>query len=76
MSVCLCVCVYLGDLEWSYDTPLNEVLGYWQIPMCALRTLKSEICVNMPDARQKQLKVLDANWCTSGRWGVVHCCPR
>ena len=44
---CLCVVKgdanygrLLGEREWPMDKPASEVLTYWPVPVCALRTLK------------------------------------
>jgi hypothetical protein len=31
-----------GECEWPLDTPVNNILNYWHVPMCALRTFKSD----------------------------------
>ena len=57
---------------WPYDTPKESVLNYWTIPMCALRMLKSEVCIGITAAQQLDCVEKDKNWLTSGRWGIIH----
>lgn len=33
----------LGERQWPMDTNAREVLSYWPVPVCALRTFKGEI---------------------------------
>jgi len=34
----------LGDRQWPLDINSSDVLSYWHIPCCALRTFKAEVC--------------------------------
>ena len=33
----------LGDRKWATDTPFQDVVSYFPVPICALRTLKAEV---------------------------------
>jgi hypothetical protein len=33
----------LGDRTWPLDTPFSDVVSYFPVPVCALRTLKAEV---------------------------------
>jgi hypothetical protein len=63
----------LGDLEWDFIKPFEDVVGhYFPCPVCALRTLKAEVGCGMEKEKVENAKQTDENWCTSGRFGVVH----
>ena len=63
----------LGDLEWDFSAPFEDVVGhYFPCPVCALRTLKAEVGCGMEKDKVQRAKTLDENWCTNGRFGVVH----
>ena len=40
--------------------------------MCALRILKSEVCIGVPEVKQAELRKKDPQWDVSGTWGVIH----
>jgi hypothetical protein len=69
----------LGDRQWDFTTPFQKILGYFPVPLLALRTLKSEIVAGL---RPEQLPgspgspaVQDPNWLTDARWGVIQYAP-
>jgi Damage-control phosphatase ARMT1-like domain len=37
----------LGDRTWPLDTPFGDVVSYFPVPVCALRTLKAEVSCYM-----------------------------
>ncbi|KAG8349041.1 putative Phosphatase Protein of unknown function DUF89 [Trypanosoma vivax] len=50
------------------------VAGFWPahvVPVCAIRTIKSECCVGVSSARQAELDRSDPQWRTSGSYGVI-----
>jgi hypothetical protein len=61
----------LGDRYWSWDTPSKEALSYWTSPVCALRTLKSEIGCGISNDAQAYASARDSKWQVSGRWGLI-----
>jgi hypothetical protein len=61
----------LGERQWPLDTPANDVLSYWPVPVCALRTFKAEIGCGIAPADQQRAQEADAKWLVSGKWGVV-----
>ena len=63
----------LGEREWPLDTPSAEVLNYWPVPVCALRTFKAEIGCGIDEAAQRRASQADDKWMVSGKWGVVSC---
>ena len=61
----------LGERLWPLDTLAADVLSYWPVPVCALRTFKAEIGCGISPAKQQQARDADPKWMVSGKWGVV-----
>jgi uncharacterized protein with ATP-grasp and redox domains len=61
----------LGDLHWPFTTSFTEVTTYFPAPLLALRTLKSEIVVNLAAGQADSLTAQDPDWLTNGKWGVI-----
>lgn len=65
----------LGDRRWPFETSFQEAVSYFPAPLLALRTLKSDLAVGVPEGETEVLFERDPAWRTSGRWGVVHFLP-
>ena len=61
----------LGDRHWPFTTPFVDAVSYFPAPLLALRTLKSEIIVNLAEGQADALTTQDPNWLTNGKWGVI-----
>eukprot|EP01041_Mallomonas_annulata_P004495 gene4495-8940_t len=62
----------LGDREWPLEQSAASVLSYWSpIPLCALRTCKSELGCGISPLAQARAAKDDPDWLVSGRWGVI-----
>ncbi len=61
----------MGDRHWPFHTPFEDVTSYYPAPLVALRTLKSELIVGLPDGQAKILTARDPEWLVNGRWGVI-----
>ena len=62
----------LGDRMWALDHDAKEVLSYWTpIPVCALRTILSDIGCGISESNQYRATRVDSNWMKSGQWGMV-----
>jgi len=61
----------LGEREWPLDTKASDILSYWPVPVCALRTFKAEIGCGITPSKQQETQAADPKWMVSGRWGVV-----
>ena len=61
----------LGERQWPLDTRAADVLSYWPVPVCALRTFKAEIGCGIPAQSQQRALASDKKWMVSGKWGVV-----
>ena len=62
---------WLGDRHWPPDAPLSRVLAYAPAPLLLLRTSKSEVAAGLDPTRLAAAAALDAQWRTSGRWGLI-----
>ena len=61
----------LGEREWPLDSPASDILSYWPVPVCALRTFKAEIGCGISKTKREETEASDSKWMVSGRWGVV-----
>jgi hypothetical protein len=64
----------LEDRRWEKSTPMEEIAGYFPAPIACLRTMKSEIVVDVPRAAEAALWAEDPGWLTNGRRGLVRYC--
>lgn len=62
---------WFGDCHWPTHTPLQHVLSYVPAPLLLLRTCKSEIVLGIEPEHSHAVAQQDAEWMTSGRWGVI-----
>ena len=61
----------VGDRRWPASTPLEGLTGYFPAPFAVLRTMKSEIVVDLDEDRVLRLDGEDPEWRTNGRRGIV-----
>jgi uncharacterized protein with ATP-grasp and redox domains len=61
----------VGDRRWPVSTPMEGLTGYFPAPFAVLRTMKSEIVVDLSEAQVLRLDGEDAEWRTNGRRGIV-----
>jgi len=61
----------LGDRRWPHTTLLQDVAGHFPGPFATLRTLKSEIMVNLEPGRALELAAEDPNWLINGQRGLI-----
>jgi hypothetical protein len=61
----------LEDRHWPYDFSAKQLLSYWPVPVCALRTLKAEVACGISPENQERARKADSKWLVSGRWAVV-----
>jgi hypothetical protein len=61
----------LGDRHWPYDTPFEDILAYYPVPLVALRTLKSELVAGLEAGQVQKVSALDPEWMIGGRWGLL-----
>jgi hypothetical protein len=61
----------VGDALWPPETPFSDVTAYFPAPLLALRTLKSDPIVGLPEGMAARLEREDARWRVNGRRGVA-----
>jgi hypothetical protein len=66
----------VGDRRWPATTPMESLTGYFPAPFAALRTMKSEIVVDLSQAQVERLESEDPEWRTNGRRGIVRWVPK
>lgn len=66
---------FTGDALWPTTTPFARVTSFFPAPLLALRTLKSDTIVGLPERRDLQLAQLEPEWRSCGRFGVAQYAP-
>ena len=66
----------VGDRHWPASTALESLTGYFPAPFAALRTMKSEIVVDLNEVQLEHLQREDPEWRTNGRRGLVRLIAR
>jgi uncharacterized protein with ATP-grasp and redox domains len=61
----------LEDRKWPAWTRMEEVAFYFPAPFAVLRTMKSEIVVDVPKKKAGLLDKADPDWLTNGRRGII-----
>jgi hypothetical protein len=64
----------LEDRRWEHGSSMEEIAAWFPAPLACLRTLKSEIAVDIPPDEQARLQAEDPQWLTNGRRGIVRYC--
>ncbi len=66
----------LGDAVWPAATPFAQVVDYFPAPLMALRTLKSDPIVGLPEGMAHRLDAADPQWRFNGKRGIVEFAPK
>jgi hypothetical protein len=66
----------LSDRHWGHSARLEEIAAYFPAPLACLRTLKSELAVDLTDEQVAALKAADPDWLINGRRGIIRYLPR
>jgi len=61
----------LSDACWLPATSFAKATDYFPAPFVALRTLKAEIIVGLPEGAAERLTQQDPDWRVNGRRGVI-----
>jgi uncharacterized protein with ATP-grasp and redox domains len=61
----------VGDAMWPPETPFGVVTDYFPAPLLALRTLKSDPIVGLPDDAAERWDTIDKEWRVNGKRGVI-----
>ena len=62
----------VDDRHWPTTAPLEEIAGHMPTPFVAIRTLKSEIVVGLPEGLAQDLMSQESDWMINGRRGIIH----
>jgi uncharacterized protein with ATP-grasp and redox domains len=66
----------VGDRHWPPTTPMEPLTAYFPAAFAVLRTMKSEIVVDLPAEQAQRLDREDPQWRTNGRRGLVRLVSR
>jgi hypothetical protein len=61
----------IGDAVWDPETPFDQVVSYFPVPLMALRTLKSDPVVGLQPGMAFRLDNSDPKWRLNGKRGLV-----
>lgn len=61
----------VGDRLWLPETPFSSVTDYFPAPLLALRTLKSDAVIGLPEGAAGRLNAADPLWRVTGRYGLI-----
>ncbi len=61
----------LSDRHWPYTTSIREIIKYFPASILILRTLKSEIIVNLKNIQVKKVEAEDPEWLINGKRGII-----
>lgn len=63
----------LGDSIWAATVSLSDATPFFPGSFVALRTLKSNPIVGLPEGMEGQLEEADPKWRVNGKRGVIQC---
>jgi hypothetical protein len=66
----------LSDRKWASGTPMEEVASYFPAPFAVLRTMKSDIVVDLQPERVAALEREDPQWRVNGERGMIRVVER
>jgi hypothetical protein len=61
----------IEDRSWPFAANLAELTPWFPGTYAVLRTLKSEVAADIPEALSQKMYREDPAWLTNGRWGCV-----
>ncbi len=61
----------VGDCHWDPTTPFQVAAGYFPVTLVALRTLKAELIVGLPQGEAERFQAQDPAWRVNGKRGVI-----
>ncbi|MBN2322166.1 MAG: protein-glutamate O-methyltransferase family protein [Spirochaetes bacterium] len=61
----------LSDRHWPKNSSMEDIAGYFPAPFAALRTLKSEIVVDIKEETAAELDSIDPDWMVNGERGII-----
>lgn len=63
----------VADTIWPEGATFADAVGDFPAPLVALRAMKSDPLVGLPDGLVEKLDALDADWRWNGKRGVLQC---
>jgi hypothetical protein len=60
-----------GDRDIPYHLPPDHFADYLPSPALAIRVLKSEIMLGLPEEKVRELNSTDPDWLVSGQYGII-----
>ncbi len=66
----------LSDRHWPKNSSMEDITAYFPAPFVALRTLKSEIVVDLDEKTVAALDRLDPDWMVNGERGIIRTVPK
>jgi hypothetical protein len=61
----------VSDRKWPHTTRMEALTRYFPAPLAVLRTLKSELVIDLDPGQAERLDLEDPEWRTNGRRGIV-----
>jgi hypothetical protein len=59
------------DRHWPAESRLDELTDWFPAPLCVIRTLKSQLIVDLDRTRCARLAAADPDWLVNGRRGLI-----
>ncbi len=66
----------LSDRKWSFKTRMEDIVSYMPVSLALLRTMKSEIVVDIHEKRYQDLTSSDPEWMVNGERGIIRVVER
>jgi uncharacterized protein with ATP-grasp and redox domains len=65
----------IGDTVWPTELSFSAVMDYFPAPLVALRSLKCDALVDVPENIVRALDARNDSWRTTGQYGVIQFAP-
>ncbi len=64
----------LEDRKWETSASMEDLAAYFPVPFVSLRTLKSELVVDVPKELAMRISADDPDWMVNGKRGLIRYC--
>ena len=64
----------LGDRKWRSTAVMDDIAVHFPRPFAVLRTLKSELIVDLAPGVAERIKAEDSDWLLNGKRGIIRVC--
>lgn len=61
----------LDDRKWNISEDMRNIVGYFPTSLAVIRTMKSELVVDIPEEMAKRLESEDPEWMVNGLRGMI-----